>query len=190
VLQIEDLLLYEGQDLWTHHTFSSRWTQLTAFWNRLPADQPLLAVKPRIVEPTAIEDWESVYDGSLSWIIQPDSARSQRFYWWDSVTPKKENNYVAPTMKRAVEVQVQICALAKPYTAIGLPDAYTLEAGDGKLIGIAAVSTMSLSQQLRSAKAPIKVEVAWNEEFAKYQITRLLSSEVPVSASSFFRTPK
>lgn len=192
VLQVEDLLLYEGQDLWTSQSFSNRWTQLGAFWNRLPSDQPLLAVKPRIVEPIAIQDWEEQYDGSLSWIIQPEAARSQRFYWWDSVTPKKESTYVAPTMRRAPEVQVQICALAKPYTAIGLPDAYTLEAGDGKHIGIAAVATMALSQQLRaqSATSGIKVEVAWNEEFHKYQITKLLAEEVPISGSSFFRSSK
>jgi len=186
VLQIEDLLIYENEDLWTHQTFSSRWTQLNAFWNRLPADQPLLAVKPQIVEPISIADWDSHYDSSLSWILQPEGARNQRFYWWDSITPKKETTYVAPTMKRATTVQVQICALAKPS---GLPDAYTLEASDGKPIGIAAVSTMALSQELRSS-ASSKVEVAWNEEFNKYQITKILPSEIPVSGPSFFRTPK
>ena len=100
---------------------------------------------------------------------------------------------MAPTMRRAPEVQVQICALAKPYTAIGLPDAYTLEAGDGKHIGIAAVATMALSQQLRTSAATlpgVKVEVVWNEEFHKYQITKLLAEEVPVSGSSFFRSSK
>jgi hypothetical protein len=142
-----------------------------------------------VVDPISIDDWPSQYDASLSWIIQPDGARNQRFYWWDSVTPKKESTYVAPTLRRAPEVQVQICALAKPYTAIGLPDAYTLESGDGKHIGIAAVSTMALSQQLRGI-ASAKVEVVWNEEFNKYQITKLLGSEIPVSGSSFFRIPK
>jgi hypothetical protein len=92
-------------------------------------------------------------------------------------------------MKRAPEVQVQICALAKPYTAIGLPDAYSLEAGDGKHIGIAAVSTMALSQQLRLAPQS-KVEVAWNEEFGKYQIIKLLDPAIPISGSTFVRTPK
>ena len=191
VLQIEDLLIYEGQDQWTQKTFSDRWTQLTTFWNRLPADQPLLAVKPRIVEPISIENWDTAYDASLSWIIQPEMARSQRFYWWDSVTPKKESTYVAPTMKRAPEVQVQICALAKPNLLIGLPDAYTLEAGDGKVIGTAAVATMGLSQQLRSCGPQgMKVEVAWNEEFHKYQIIKILDLSASVSGSSFFRLSK
>jgi len=191
VLQIEDLLIYEGKDLWTTQTFSDRWTQMRHFWNRLPAIQPLLAITPRIVEPISLEDWEQAYDASLSWIIQPDGARSQRFYWWDSVTPKKEVVYRAPTLTRAPEIQVQVCALAKPYTKIGLPDAYQLEAGDNSFIGIASIATMALSQQMRvlckSETDSAHVEVVWNEEFRKYQITKVLSSEIPVSAASFFR---
>ena len=46
---------------------------------------------------------------------------------------------------------------------------------------------MALSQSLRAFKEDgSKVEVKWNDEFNKYQITRLLSPEIPVSAASFF----
>jgi hypothetical protein len=55
-LQIEDLLVYEGQDLWSHQTFTERWTALGNFWNKLPEDQPLLAVKPQLVKPCALEE--------------------------------------------------------------------------------------------------------------------------------------
>jgi hypothetical protein len=89
-------------------------------------------------------------------------------------------------LTRAPEIQVQICALAKPYTKIGLPDAYQLEAGDNSFIGIASIATMALSQQMRSLKEA-HVEVVWNEEFRKYQITKVLSDETPISAASFFR---
>jgi len=186
VLQIEDLLVYEGKDLWTSQPFSERWAQMRHFWNRLPAEQPLLAITPRIVEPISLADWDQAYDASLSWIIQPESPRSQRFYWWDSVTPKKEVIYRAPTMVRAPEIHVQICALAEPYTKIGLPDAYQLKAGDGSVIGIASIATMALSQQMRTLKEA-HVEVVWNDEFRKYQITKVLHSDTPVSAASFFR---
>jgi hypothetical protein len=107
------------------------------------------------------------------------------------VTPVAPSTFRAPAIRRDAEIHVQICALAKPNLLIGLPDAYTLEAGDGKHIGIAAVATMALSQQLRAQPAAgIKVEVVWNEEFHKYQITKLLADEVPVSGSSFFRSSK
>jgi hypothetical protein len=187
-LQIEDLLIYEGQDLWSRQPFSSRWSTLKTLWNRLPSEQPLLAVKPRIVEPISLEDWETQYDASLSWTIQPESP-GQRFYWWDSITPVAPSQFRAPALKRDPEVHVQICALAKPYTKIGLPDAYSLEASDGSHIGIASISTMSLSQQMRSECGPtgLRVEVVWNEDFKKYQISKILDQIIPLSAASFFR---
>jgi len=192
VLQIEDLIVYEGADLWSSQTFTSRWNQLRHFWNRLPPDQPLIAVKPRIVEPLSIGNWATHYDNSLSWIIQPDTAGSQRFYWWDSVTPKTDGSYRAPVLQRSPDIQVLMCALATPYTKIGLPDAYSLEAEGNKYIGIASISTMALSQEMRTkskdATTGLKVEVKWNEEFEKYQIVKILDDRAPVSAASFFRS--
>ena len=191
VLQIEDLVVYEGTELWSSQTFTSRWNQLRHFWNRLPPDQPLIAVKPRIVEPLSIANWATHYDNSLSWIIQPDTAGSQRFYWWDSVTPKTDASYRAPVLQRSPDIQVLMCALATPYTKIGLPDAYSLEADGNKYIGIASISTMALSQEMRTKSKDgtgIKVEVKWNEEFEKYQIVKILDDRTPVSAARFFRT--
>ena len=191
VLQIEDLVVYEGTDLWSSHTFTSRWNQLRHFWNRLPPEQPLIAIKPRIVEPLSIASWATHYDNSLSWIIQPDTAGSQRFYWWDSVSPKTDTGYRTPVLQRSPELQVLICALAKPYAKIGLPDAYSLEAEGNKHIGIASISTMALSQEMRAKSKDgtgIKVEVKWNEDFEKYQIVKILEQGTPVSAASFFRS--
>jgi hypothetical protein len=191
VLQIEDLIVYEGADLWSSQTFTSRWNQLRHFWNRLPPDQPLIAVKPRIVEPLSIANWATHYDNSLSWIIQPDTAGSHRFYWWDSVTPKNDTSYRTPVLHRSPDIQVLMCALATPYTKIGLPDAYSLEADGNKYIGIASISTMALSQEMRTKSkdgAGIKVEVKWNEEFEKYQIVKILDDRTPVSPPSFFRS--
>lgn len=187
VLQIEDLLIYEGTDLWSTHTFTSRWKSLGVLWNRLPPDQPLLAVQPRIVEPTSISSWSTTYDASLAWIIQPDSANQQRFYWWDSVTPKVESTYRPPALQRAPEVHVQLCALARP-SKLGLPDAYNLEAADGQVIGMAAIPSMTISQAMRTAGDSVKVEVQWSSEFEKYQIVRILEKNTTVSGPSFFRS--
>jgi hypothetical protein len=190
VLQIEDLLVLDGVDLWSTLPFTSRWEKLRAFWSRLPPDQPLLSVKPRVVEPIPLSDWADHYDATLSWIIQPEGARSQRFFWWDVVTPKAGPVYKAPTLKRAAEITVQICALAKPATRLGLPDTYMLYHGEGGPIGLAAIAGFKLSQELRSAfeggASDVRVEVAWNAEFEKYQITKLLGPTIPLSAASFF----
>jgi hypothetical protein len=193
VLQVEDLVVSEGADLWSTLPFSSRWEKLRTFWARIPADQPLLAVTPRVVEPIALTDWAAHYDATLSWIIQPEGPKAQRFFWWDVVTPKSGPTYRAPALKRAAEITVQVCALVKPAPRMGLPDTYMLYNGEGGQIGLAGISSLKLSQELRAAfvteatcLAGLKTEVAWNAEFEKYQITKLLPAETPVSAGSFF----
>jgi hypothetical protein len=36
VLQIEDIIIHEGEDLWSNRIFSERWETLRAFWATLP----------------------------------------------------------------------------------------------------------------------------------------------------------
>ena len=108
------------------------------------------------------------------------------------MTPKNDTAYRTPVLNRSPDIQVLLCALAKPYMKIGLPDAYSLEADGNKHIGIASISTMALSQEMRAkskdAVTGLKVEVKWNEEFEKYQIIKILEQGIPVSAASFFRS--
>ena len=188
VIQIEDLLVSEGVDLWSTRKFSERWEALRALWARMPADQPLLAVKPRVVKPLTLEEWQPNYDASLSWIFQPDVARAPRWYWWDVVTKVEKKVFLPPTLARKTAVTVQVAALCKPYSKLGLPDTYMLESQEGLPIGVAAVSSLDMSRQLRSAVGleGAAVEVTWNEEFGKYQISRLLPTGSPISTMSFF----
>ena len=187
-IQIEDLLVYEGKDLWSTLKFSDRWEKLRSIWTRLPADQPLLSVTPRIVKPFSLQEWQENYDSSLSWIFQPEVVRSPRWYWWDSVTKVEKKEYIPPTLTRRTEVMTLLCALCKPYTKLGLPDTYILECQEGTPIGIAGIATLGLSKILRSEMLPtgIPVEVIWNEEFGKYQIVRTLPAGSIISSESFF----
>lgn len=188
IIQIEDLLVGEGIDLWSTLKFSDRWEKLRELWQRMPVDQPLLAVNPRIVEPCTLEAWKEKYDSSLSWIIQPDCARSPRWYWWDAVTKVEKKIYSAPTLERKPQITTLLCALCRPYGKTGLPDTYMLEAQDGSKVGIAGIATLKLSQQLRleCAEGGCPVEVAWNDDFGKYQIVRILPAGSPVSGATFF----
>jgi hypothetical protein len=187
-IQIEDLLVSEGQDLWSNFKFSERWEKLRNLWSKMPADQPLLAVTPRIVKPFSLQEWQENYDASLSWIFQPDVARSPRWYWWDAVTKIEKKTYIPPTLARKPEILTLICALCKPYTKLGLPDTSMLECQEGRTIGIAGITTLDLSKTLRSEMKPegVPVEVKWNDEFEKYQIVRLLPTGSPISTESFF----
>jgi hypothetical protein len=189
-LQIEDLLIYEGIDLWSNKVFSDRWNKLSEFWNRLPADQPLLAFKTRIVKPLSLSEWQQHYDPSIYWIIQPNHSKAPRWFWKDTVTPLKVNNFIPPTLKRSAELITLLSAKCVPYTKTNLPDIYNLVSQEGNTIGFGSISSISLSLELRN-KASDKmdgfpVEVKWNDEFSKYDIMRILPDETPISTHSFF----
>lgn len=194
VLQVEDLLIHQGQSLWTSSTFSQRWDALQEFWKVLPRDQPLLGVTPRLVEPICLEDWPIHYDFAIYWIVQPDHAGQPRWFWKDVVTPHTAPTYVAPQLKRNTEVLSVLCALCVPHTKAALPDVYLLHSQEGDVLGLASIPSLELSQSLRSqfsdpeaAMSPgVPVEVKWNDAFKKYQIVRLLPSTTPVTTRSFF----
>lgn len=190
ILQIEDLVIYEGKDIWSTKTFSKRWDLLSEFWNKLPADQPLLAFKPQIVKPIALEEWHLHYDPSIYWIIQPDQYRAARWFWKDTVTVNKTTKFIPPTLKRATEVLTTLSALCKPYTKLALPDTYSLFSQDDINIGIASINRIDLSIELRKRIATnpdgFVVEVKWNDDFNKYQIVKILPEGTPISTSNFF----
>jgi len=190
VLQIEDILIYQGKDLWSSTVFSKRWESLHDFWNRLPPDQPLLAFKPRVVKPIPLSEWHLHYNPAIYWIIQPDHAKQPRWYWKDTVTEYKTKEYIPPTLKRGTEIVSILCALCTPYTKTILPDTYTLLSQEGSNLGIASIPSLSLSLELRKKNNEksdgFPVEVKWNPDFNKYQILRILPHETPITTQSFF----
>lgn len=192
ILQIEDLLVISGQDLWSTRTFSARWEELRRIWKQIPVHQPLLAIEPRIVRPVPLEQWEEVYDSSLSWIIQPDCQKAPRWFWWDNVTKVERRPFVAPALQRATEVCVQTSARLVPYDKLGLPDTYMLIAQGGEQIGVASVRSFALSKEIREkigsgTTESLVVAVEWCEDFEKYGVIRILDADdTVVSPISFF----
>jgi hypothetical protein len=192
VLQIEDIVVNDGKDLWTNMPFSERWTKLRDFWSSLPADQPLLAFKPRIVKPISLSDWPTQYNPAIYWIIQPDHYKQPRWYWKDTVTEPefKSKEYIPPTLKRGTEIINILVALCTPYTKTVLPDTYSLFSQEGVSLGVASIPTLELSLKIRKeiTDNPIglAVEVKWNENFNKYQIVRIMPEETPITTASFF----
>jgi hypothetical protein len=189
-LQIEDIVVYEGDNLWSTQIYSERWNKLQDFWHSLPVDQPFLAFQPRIVTPISLDKWPTVYDPSIYWIIQPDHVRAPRWYWKDTVTPLNKVEYIPPKMKRDANIIVTLIAGCKPYTQVVLPDTYSLEAQEGTSLGIACISTLDISVTLRKLFSEnlneVQVEVKWNDQFRKYQITRIMPKDTPITTASFF----
>jgi hypothetical protein len=192
ILQIEDIVVYEGNDLWSHKSFSERWNVLRDFWNSLPPAQPLLAFKPQVVKPIPLSQWHLHYDSAIYWIIQPDHYRQPRWFWKDTVTvsERKPVEFIAPVLKRGTEILNIIVAYLTPYTKTVLPDTYSLLTQEGVNLGFASISTLHLSLDIRKAieKMPngIPVEVKWNENFNKYQVMRIMPDDTPITTASFF----
>lgn len=191
LLQIEDIIIYKGKDLWSNTAYSQRWSSLREFWRSLPVDQPLLAFKPQIVKPIALSDWHLHYNPAIYWIIQPDHFGHARWYWKDTVTEHTTREYIPPKLKRDTEIIRTLCAYCVPYTKAVLPDTYTLLSQEGEQLGVASISTLELSNKLRTMfmekkVTGIPVAVIWNDNFKKYQITQLLNDDTPITTASFF----
>jgi hypothetical protein len=185
VLQIEDIIIDKGKDLWSTMIFSERWNKLRDFWNCLPPDQPLLAFKPQIVKPIALSDWSLHYNPAIYWIIQADHVKQPRWYWKDTVVEYKAKEYIPPVLKRGTEIVSILCALCTPYTKTVLPDTYSLFAQEGINLGFASIPSLELSLELRKTTG-VPVEVKWNDTFNKYQIMRIMPNETPITTASFF----
>ena len=190
VLQMEDIIVYEGRDLWSHQTFSERWASLRQFWHSLPPDQPLLAFQPRVVTPIPLSEWHLHYHSAVYWIIQTDQARQPRWYWRDVVTvvEHKPVEFIAPVMKRSAEIISVLCALCLPYANMSLPDTYSLVSQEGTALGMASLPNMAMSLELRGKMVTkgLPVEVVWKPAFQKYQVTRILPEHTPITTASFF----
>jgi hypothetical protein len=192
VLQIEDIPIYEGKDLWSTTHFSKRWSVLRDFWQSLPPDQPLLAFKPRVVKPIPLSQWHLHYDSALYWIIQPDHYKQPRWYWKDTVTvpDHKPVEFIAPVLKRSTEIISTLVAYLIPYAKAVLPDTYSLVSQEGVSLGVASISTLGLSLDIRKIMTDrndgVPVEVKWNESFNKYQVLRIMPEDTPVTTASFF----
>ena len=192
VLQIKDIVVHEGKDLWSHMVFSERWHKLRDFWNALPADQPLLAFKPRVVKPISLSEWHLHYNPAIYWIIQPDTMRQPRWFWKDTVTipEHKAPEFIAPVLKRSNEILNILCAYCTPYSKAILPDTYSLFSQEGDSLGVASISTLDMSLELRNLISDktggVPVEVVWNDNFNKYQIVRVMPEGTPITTASFF----
>jgi hypothetical protein len=189
LVQIEDMLVYNGISLWSAQIYSKRWNILQDFWNSLPSEQPLMECKVQLVQPISLADWPQHYNAQIYWIIQPDHCKAPRWYWKDIVTTHHHVEYHAPTMKRNPVITHSLYARCTPEKSI-LPDNYCLYSQEGDLIGIASIGTLSLSMQLREktigGTEGLPVEVQWNERFSKYQVVRILPADTPITTSSFF----
>jgi hypothetical protein len=153
----------------------------------------MLGLQLKVVQPIALEDWEKEFDASIYWIIQPNHARSVRWFWKDITKAHITKEYIPPTLVRRKDVDVTLIALCKPYTKLNLPDTYSLYSQEGESIGVASISSLTVSQDIKKAikenveNTGVPVEVKWNKDFEKYSIVRLMPVESPISTATYFQ---
>jgi hypothetical protein len=196
-LQIEDIVVHNGKDLWSTMKFSDRWEVLRNLCDKIPREQPILSLQVKVVSPIALEDWEKDFDPSVYWIIQPDNLKTTRWFWKDvsreNANQEKKKEFIPPTLSRKKDLAILLTALCKPYTKLNLPDTYSLYSQEGEHIGVASISSLDVSQSVRKAikdktnNDGVPVEVKWNTEFDKYSIVRLLPDGSPISTANYFQ---
>jgi hypothetical protein len=93
-------------------------------------------------------------------------------------------------LKRGAEILSILVAYCTPYAKAILPDTYSLYSQEGVSLGVASISTLNLSLEIRKVVSDnpkgIPVEVKWNDSFNKYQVVRIMPDETPITTASFF----
>ena len=172
-LIIEDVLVWDGADVWSIRTFSDRWNNLLAeFAGTHIRSDPLLqgctisfasyCAPNKLTEPGEKHVVELV----------PEAAGSKRLIW---MPPRSPPTTATPATSATT--------LVEPFTVqkeAGMgPDVYAVYKGSTRL-GLALVRTLAISKALRLAISPAKntvgVRAELNKTFEKYEILEVLAT--------------
>jgi hypothetical protein len=170
-LVIEDVLVWNGVDVWNTRTFSDRWNNLLAdfFASHFRSDPVLQGCTvdhARYVNPSALSkpDEKHVVE------VVPEGAGSKRLIW---MPRDSEIAHVSTAPKAADEK----CTVQKE-AGMG-PDVYAVYKGSTRM-GLALVRTLAISKALRLALSPmqtaIPVRAELNKMFDKYEILEVLTT--------------
>jgi hypothetical protein len=158
-LVMEDLLMYKGEQIWSGHDFSRRWTSLQkSLQEDLFLDEDLqggLQLRLRDIRP--LKDIQKIG----VWDILPEEAGKRRYLWIgaDRLAPASES-------KKEKEQEKEQDNLATA-TKGAFPDQYFLTRGDTKL-GMAIIQNNEISKDLRiksKTQPSMKVQIQSSNEF-------------------------
>jgi len=183
-LSIEDTLVWKGRSLIQDELFSARWA-LAVQWI-----EHYCMLDPRLMGGIEIEAaaWGSL--DSLKpehiWELQADETGRNRLLW---IASHLEIDEPCATTEPSTVVQVPTLdsgpLVANAVRDIG-PEQWSLSTGDGTGLGKALIRTLVVSERLRSSKSPkLRVEVAWNPTFAKWEIKAVSDSLATMHIANF-----
>jgi len=176
LLRLEDCALLRGVDM-RSRPFSERWDELCDFYGNsfkedLHAQQGLRVEIASYKPLTSALEWSERAEPPVMMLWQPEIG-SRRF-----------RIQIQAQAQPQPQPQPQPQAQAKPQGVLNMlavshptyPDTYDLS-HNGVKKGYAAVQDLALSQQLRTAAAPLRVNVSWNADFSMYQILSLTKAD-------------
>jgi hypothetical protein len=161
-VRIEDILVWQGKDVWSSETFSERWEHYVKpfFESQFKQDPELQGVVMKPVDYINLQSLKEPTDIQIVEFI-PNHAGSKRIIWMPTKTDE------TPTKTATIPYR------AKKESSIG-PDVYSLWKGEERL-GLALIRTLDISRALRLANLDeMNVEVEWNKQFEKWEIKSIL----------------
>ncbi len=207
-LILEDIWCDAGKSMMSA-PFSARWRALNTAYQSLSAQQLYLGMDLVLTKPMSLEEFARTAEPGTIWDFQPEAAGRKRLYYvipgvrvgpsagaqsreaaakahLSATTPQVNKN----VLKRTTQFLTVRIAKIKPDPSTTLPDSYVLESGDGHIVGRLCVTRMDQSKELRQKikEAPdgFPAEVAWHTNFKKYEITKILPADSPLSAADAF----
>jgi hypothetical protein len=203
---IEDVLYYNGKNLWTESSFTKRWPVLKNISQTiLKPDSASQGFELTIARLESLETWlkRHTYDDVFMWEFTIDKASTRRLLWQPikpvakpevkpEVQPQakiERQQPQQPTPTHTLKPLQKLIASIEKDTTTTLPDSYILYASDHSQQGSPAVKKLTVSLALRSALTSAqscKVEVNYNENFKKYEVTEIVDSTSHVAAPESF----
>ena len=196
---IEDVLYYNGKNLWLEQAFSFRWNILKDICRHvLKPDIALQGFELSIAKYESLATWlnRKEYTGTYMWEFTIDKSSCRRLLWRPVVmaTPLPQllttipiaqpNVYIkqqeaAKIQQQPQHVPTKLIALIEKDMTTTLPDSYILYSAEHIAIGPPSVKKLSISIALRSiliTKHTCKVEVSYNENFKKYEVIDVIDA--------------
>ena len=178
LLRLEDCALLRGVDM-RSRPFSERWDELCDFYGNsfkedLHAQQGLRVEIASYKPLTSALEWSDRAEPPAMMLWQPEIG-PRRFRIQIQAQPHAVPKPL-PQAHAVPKPQAQgvLMMLAVPHPTY--PDTYDLS-HNGVKKGYAAVQDLALSQELRAAAAPLRVNVSWNADFSMYQILSLTKAD-------------
>jgi hypothetical protein len=172
-LWLEDVLVWEGQNIHQRQSFTERRKVLKSFLEHhwMPDARCAGGLQIRIANYKTLEELKDYKDETAWWAIDfcPETADRRRF-----------------RLKAAGGKFSSLVAEIRAVT--GLPDVYELWSAEEVCVGRAAIQELSLSKLIRDSvtKEKVFVEVEWNANFEKFRVLKTVSSATARSPTARF----